>query len=217
MNKPMTPSTETETTTANQIDKAVATVRAMLEKHAPEFKKEAVQKALGARELAADLFAVFRSHVERFSNMFVRIVKVDRSRTPEQALTATGRKQHVNSSVVATMPNGNGEEVKVVFFAPDKSAYNENGWISDDDLEKQYALRCLKPADPFSLAAVNEADPVFADEHPNATHWKDADGKWCYAAFHRWLGVGRGVRVRRLDDDWHAFWLFAGLESSTKV
>jgi len=111
------------------------------------------------------------------------------------------------------MPKDNGEEAKVVFFKPDKSSYNANGWISDDNLEKEFALRCLKPSDPYSLAAVNEADPTFADEHPNATHWKDADGKWCYALFRHWSDGERDVDVHRDGNDWDGNWWFAGLAS----
>ncbi len=213
MNKTMTPSAESETVTADQINKAVGNFRALLEKHCPEFNKDAVQQALGSKELVPDMFAVFRGYVERFVNMIVRLVSVNRSLTPEQALTATGRKQYTDKDVVAAMPKGTGGEAKVVFFKPDAYAYNENGWISDDDLEKQYLLRGLKPADPYSLAKVNEDDPEFADERPNATHWKDSSGKWCYAAFIRWSGDGRVVGVRRDDHDWLDFWWFAGLAS----
>ena len=65
------------------------------------------------------------------------------------------------------------------------------------------------PADPYSQAAVNEADPAFADGHPNGTHWKDVNGKWCFVAFGRWgdgrkLGVGRG-------NDWGGSCWFAGV------
>lgn len=204
--------TPPETMTANQIDKTVSVCRAMFEKHAPEFDKDAVQQALGAKGLAADMFAVFRGYVERFANMITRIVKVVRDRTPEQILTATGRKQYTDGSVVATMPKGNGEEAKLVFFKLDRSAYDENGWISDADLEKQFESRNLVPADPYSLSAANEADPAFADEHPNATHWKDANGKWCYAAFSRWHGDECFVNVdRHGDSGWRDGWWFAGL------
>ena len=115
-----------------------------------------------------------------------------------------------------------------MFLKPDLS--NRNGYISDDDLEKEFELRGLKPADPISVAAVNEADPAFADEKPHGTHWKDAKGKWCYAAFHRWdddgrhvlvnrydsdwldrWGDGREVNICRSDDDWDDYWWFAGV------
>ena len=107
------------------------------------------------------------------------------------------------------MPRGEGEEVDVHFFKPRPSAY-KNGVISDDALAKEYDFFGLKPADPYSQGAVHEADPFFADEHPNGTHWKDANGNWCFAAWGRWRG-GRRVSVDRFDRVWLGFWFFAGL------
>jgi hypothetical protein len=195
--------TPSKPTTAGQIDKAVATYRALLEKHAGEFNAEAVQTVLGQPELANDQLAIFRKRVEAVSDLLVRTVKVDRTRTPKKALDATGRTQYTTDSVVKAMPKGEGEETEVVFFKIGR-------YVSDADLDKEYELRGLKPADPYSLAAVNEADPAFADEHPNGTHWKDADDNWCFATFHRW-GGGRGVDVYRLGSGWRGDWFFAGL------
>lgn len=195
--------TPSKTATTGQIDKAVATYRAMLEKHANEFNSEAVQTVLGQPELATEQLAVFRKRVEAISDLIVRKVTVDRTRTPKKVLDATGRTQYTTDGVVKAMPKGEGEEVEVVFF-------KLNGYVSDADLEKEYELRGLVPADPYSLAAVNEADPAFADEHPNGTHWKDGGDNWCYATFRRWDDV-RGVYVGRGDDDWGGVWFFAGL------
>ena len=207
----MTPSTQEMTD--GQINKTTDLLQSALRKHRGELNTDAVQQALGAKGLATDLLAVFRGYVDRFSNLIVRIISVNRSQTPEQALTATGRKQYVTAGIVAAMPKGTGAEAKVIFFKPDKSAYDKNGWISDDDLEKQYALRGLIPSDAYSLAAVNEADPAFGDEHPNTTHWKDSSGKWCYAAFDRWGADGRRVLVDRSVSGWDDYWWFAGLAS----
>lgn len=139
----------------------------------------------------------------------VRRIKVNRKRTPQETLDATGRKQYTDSVVVSGMPKSDGEEVELVFFQPDKSAY-VNGLISDDELENQFELRGLKP-DPYAQMAVNEADPAFADEKPNGTHWKNTDGKWCYLAFGRWCGGRRGVDVGRGGGGWSAGWWFAGV------
>jgi hypothetical protein len=203
MAKIMSPSTEQKMMTAGQVDKAVANFRVLLEKHAPEFPSEAVQTALGQPGLVGEMFAVFRKHVEAVSNMITRRVKVNRNREPRAVLDATGWKQYTNSAVVSAMPHGEGEEVDVVFFKLDR-------FVSDVDLEKEYELRGLKPADPYSLAAVNEVNPAFADEHLNSTHWLDADGKWCFAAFGRW-GVERSVNVDRDGRGWDNDWWFAGL------
>lgn len=201
----MTPS---KTTTAGQIDKAVANYRALLEKHSGDFNTDAVQMVLGQPELAGEQFAVFRRRVEAVSNLIVRTAKVNRGRSQQEAIEATGRAQYTDRKVVDSMPKGEGDEVEVVFFKPDLS--NRNGFISNDDLEKEFELRGLKPADPVSVAAVNEADPAFADEKPHGTHWKDAKGNWCCAAFGRW-GDRRGVYVSRNGSDWDDSWWFAGV------
>lgn len=141
--------------------------------------------------------------VETISNLFSRRVTVDLSRTPQQALEATRHTQYVDKGVVAAMPRGRDEEE--LFF------FNLGHDTSDDDLEKQFDLRGLKPASPYSVAKVNEDDPAFADTHPNGTHWKDAQGRWCFATFFREVGE-RGVGVhRRGDYDWDDSWWFAGV------
>mgnify|MGYP001578347920 CR=1 FL=1 len=207
MAKTMTPSAESKTMTDGQITKAVAAYRALLEKHAPEFNSEVVQAVLGNQGLAGEMFALFRQRVEaKASEVVRRVTGIDRTFKPSDVIAkvvATGRKSCVDDKVVETMPKGEGENVEVVFFTL--------GWfISDDDLEKEYEKRGLKPADPYSLAAINRDDPAFADEKPNCTHWKDSKGKWCYAAFSRW-GGGRRVLVRRRDSAWRDAWWFAGL------
>lgn len=189
--------------TDGQLDKAADIFRAVLRKHRSEFPSEATQHTLGTNELSLALLAIFRKHVEMFSDMIVRRVTVNRTRSPQDAIAATGRNRYVDKDVIAMMPRGDGDESDVIFFKPGRS-------VSDVDLDKEYALRGLVPADPYALAAVNEADPAFADEHPNGTHWKDADGNWCYAAFNRWDDE-RDVNVNRNDDDWDDDWWFAGL------
>ena len=212
MTQIMSPSVQEQETvgiTDGQIDKASDVLRAALRKYRGEFDNtEAAQQSVTAKELGPDLLAVFRKHYGRFSNLIVRVVRPDRNRTPKAVIDATGR-NHLcaNDRVVASMPRGIGEEVKVVFFRLRIS-------INDDDLEKEYELRGLKSADPYSLAKVNEDDPAFADEHPNGTHWKDTDGNWCSAMFNRLRYGGREVIVQRYGDDGHYsdLW-FAGLAS----
>jgi hypothetical protein len=111
----------------------------------------------------------------------IRLVKVDRTMTPQEVLDATGRKrgdQWVGLGLDSA-PHGEGETVEVVFFQVGRR-------ITEDELQKEYELRGLIPADFYSLAAANGADLVFADTHRNVTHWKDASGKWCYEIFGRW-------------------------------
>lgn len=195
----MTPST----ITSGQIGKAQELLEARLRKSG--FPSAAVQQVLETQGdvLAAEWLAAIQKRVDAVSDMIVRHVCVNRSRTPQEAIAATGRKRYVTDAVVAEMPRGDGDEAEVIFFKGGR-------WISDADLGKEYELRGLKPTDPYSLAAVNEDDPAFADDHPNGTHWKDADGKWCYAAFVRWRDGGRNVCVYRRDDEWGDGWWFAG-------
>jgi hypothetical protein len=200
MEKTITPS---EPITEGQIGKLKELLNAKLQKHKAELPSNLIQQVLGIPELAGELFAVIRKRVEAISNMIIRVVKVNRNRSAKEALKATGRNQYVDDSVLKTIPKGETEETEVIFFKIGRQ-------ISMDDLEKEYALRGLKPADPYSQAAVNEADPAFADEHPNGTQWKDGDGKWCYAVFRRDVDE-RDLSVRRYDGDWGDYWWFAGV------
>jgi hypothetical protein len=201
MDKTITPS---KSLTDGQIDKAVALYRAMLEKHRAELGSEEAQQVLGQSEYVSDLLCVLRTRVEAISKMITRKVdKVDRTKKPQEVLDATKRKQYTDNGVVKSMPHGTGDGAEVIFFKLDR-------YISDADLEKEYALRGLTAADPYSLAAVNEADPAFADKYPNGTHWQDADGKWCFAAFDRWGDGERGVDVSR-GHGWVDNWWFAGV------
>ncbi len=202
----MTPSEMTD----GQINKAVANYRAMLEKHRGELMSEPAQQVLGSAELGAEMFGILRRRVEMLTGMIVRRVKVDRSRTPQAMLDATGRKQYTTRSVVDAMPRGEGEETDVVFFKPRPEEYDHDGWMSDEALDRAYDAPGLKPADPYSVGAVNETDPAFADEKPHGTHWKDGRGKWCFAAFDRWGGE-RFVDVYRRGSGWDIYWSFAGV------
>jgi hypothetical protein len=200
--KDMTASTKQ--ITEGQINKSVADYRAMLEKHASQFSSEAVQIVLGQPELVKEQFEVFRRRVEMISNMIVRhVMGVSRNLKPQEVLKATGRNLYVSDDVVETMPKGSGAEADIIFFKLGR-------FVSDADLEKEYEQRGLVPADPYSLAKVNENDHAFADEHPNGTHWKDPNDNWCFVAFNRW-DVGRRVRVSRSGSDWDGRWWFAGL------
>ncbi len=194
--------------TDGQIENAVNKLRDAMRKHRSEITSDVAQQVLGVENLGMMMFAPFRECAEAVSNLVVRKVPVNRSRTQQEAIEATGRAQYMDRKVVNAMPKGEGNEAEILFFKPDLS--ERSGFISDDDLEKEFELRGLKPADPISVAAVNEADPAFADEKPHGTHWKDAKGNWCYAAFRRW-DDRRRVNVNRDDSDWNDDWWFAGV------
>ena len=198
--------------TSEQAGRAADRFQVRCRKEGSTLPKNMVQAVLEEEgdQLTDDMFTTLRTRVERRASVIIRRVRVNRTRSPQEILNATGRKQYTDPTVVDSMPKGEGEEVEVHFFKSDASAYDKNGWISDDNLEKQFELRGLKPADPYSVAAVNEADPAFADERPNGTHWQNADGKWCYSAFFHWDDE-RGVDVDYYDYGWPGGWWFAGL------
>ena len=194
--------------TDGQIGKFNEKIAARLRKNNTEISSDVFQEIVTTDDTLIDeVFAAVRKRVEARSNFIIRTVKVNRNRSAKEALKATGRNQYVTDSVVKNMPKAESDEVEVILFKIGRQ-------ISDNDLDKEYELRGLKPADPYSQAAVNEADPAFADEHPNGTHWKDADDKWCFATFRRWLGE-RIVDVDRVGDVWYGFWWFAGVRKSS--
>ncbi len=209
MAQAVTPS-ETNTITPGQIGKAQELLGAALRKSG--LQSEPAQSVLETQgdSLVEEWLAAFRKRVEALADIIVRIVSVNRARKPNEMLDATGRVQYVDRDVVKTMPRGAGNDAEVHFFKPRPEEYTRPGFMSDEDLDKAFERRGLKAADPYSVAAVNEDDPAFADDHPNATHWKDAAGKWCFAAFSRWYDE-RDVRVYRIDDDWGGRWWFAGV------
>ncbi|MES2060233.1 MAG: hypothetical protein V4438_04350 [Patescibacteria group bacterium] len=127
-------------------------------------------------------------------------VKPNRNQSPEEMLKATGYKLYTDSDVVKTIPKGEGES-EMHFFKLDR-------YVTDEELEKEYTDRGLIPADPYSMLALPTKD---LDEMKYVgTHWKDADRKWCFAAWSLWRGE-RYVHVSRRDAHWRGPWFFAGL------
>lgn len=194
--------------TDGQIDDLANKLRDAARKHRDEISKDVGQQVLGVSNLGMQLFSVVRKLAEEISKQIVHIVKVNRSRTSQQALDACGRKQYVDKKVVAAMPRGTGSKVKLVYFKPDPSAYH-NGWISCAAVADEFKRRRIKP-DPQAQIDDNAANPEFADATPNACQWVDADGNYCFAAFVRWRG-GRDVFVSRRDNGWGGAWSFAGV------
>lgn len=195
--------------TDGQIENVVDKFRAALRKHRSEFPRDIVQNVVELENTGMECLAPFRARVEAQSDLIIRHVLVNRARAPQEMLDATGRRQYKDQSVVDAMPRGKGEEVDFYFFKPRPEAY-KNGVMSDEALEKELKFHGLV-SDPYAQAAVNEADPAFADTHHNGTHWKGApDGKWHFAAFDRWGGE-RDVFVLRGGDGWGGHWWFGGV------
>ncbi len=197
--------------TDGQLDVLVDKFRAAARKHRAEFTSEATQQVLGLENLGMELLAPFRARFEAISRFIVRKVKVDRSRTPQQALDATGRKQYITRSVVDAMPRTKTEgieEVDFYLFRPRPEAI-VNGVISCKALEAEFAFNSLKP-DPIAQAAFNEQNPEFAHTQPNGTQWRDKDNKFCFAAFFR-IGGAPCVNVNRDGSGWDDGWVFGGV------
>lgn len=200
MTTAMTPS---ERITAEQISTIQDLLGAAL--RTSDLSSDRVQQTLEMQgeALITEILTVIHKHIERVGSIIVRKVKVDRSRAPQEVLSATGREQYISGAVVDNMPRGEGGEVEVFFFFL-------NRLVSDADLDREYEQRGFKPADPYSIAAVNEADPAFAEKHPNGTHWQDSYGRRCFIAFGRW-GGRYGVSMGQSVEFWGDVWWFAGL------
>lgn len=163
------------------------------------------------QQIVEEFIATVRRKVEDVDGFVIRLADVDFHRTPVEALKATRRILFADPKVLHDMPKGHGGQTEVILFKPDRG---ENSvYFSDKDLEKAYKLRFLVPTDPFSLSAVNEHDPAFADTKPNRTRWKDCYGRWCFVAFNRWRG-DRVVSVGLDNDNWGDDWWFAGVRAS---
>ena len=195
--------TKSETITPGQIGQINDRLATKLRESG--LSSEGVQRVLMAPGGAAinAMVAAFRSHVDAMSEIIVRRVKVDRERTPQAVIDATKRKQYINSTVLAAMPKGEGDEVDV-HFVPTKR------YVPAAEVPAFLAQYGLVP-DPRAQAAVNEEDPAFADTYPNGSQWGDN----CCLAFDRWGGE-RSVHCSRVDDDWLGGWFLAGVPAPRK-
>lgn len=128
--------------------------------------------------------------------VIIRKTRVDRSRTSQQVVDATGCKQNINPDALATMPQGEGEYVDV-YFITSKSMihYRPVSWSEGQSFIKSLGLRI----DPRAQAAVNEADPGFCHKHPNVTLW---DGG--YLMFEK-EHDGRSVECRFYDQEYESY------------
>lgn len=116
-------------------------------------------------------------------------------------------KIYADEEVMAAAPR-NKVQGELVFF-------NISKYISDTELEKEYESRGLIPADMYALANWCEANR-YDERKYFATHWQDANGKWCFAAFYRWNDE-RSVSVDRRDgNEWDDDWFFAGVRKGTQ-
>jgi len=137
------------------------------------------------------------------SNMITRNVIVNRNRSAKEALKSTKIRLYYNFDPKVKKLNYITKE-KVFFF---KIGHE----VTAGELEKEYALRRLKPADLHSISAVNEARPDFSKEYPNATQWKDDKGKWHFAVFCISQVGNKCINIGCIDSLWEENWWFAGV------
>lgn len=192
--------------TDDQVDQILGVLRGQLEGCSSLLLEKDVQKVLKLPRLGIDLLSVFLRHVEVVAQEIIRIVVIqDTDRTPQEALNATNRRDpgSLCPDVIDSMPTIRDKEAEIRFFKVNDSE------VSDDELTRHYDIRGLKPVDPLTLAALNEADPAFADQYDNCTHWQDADGNWCHLAFNK--VCKRQFIVKRSSGGWDNRWWFAGV------
>lgn len=207
----MTEITSSVRMTDKQIEIVLARLRALLYKHRSEIAVETARNVLRDESMGKAMFAPFRARAEQIEQGFICMtVRVNRRLTPQEAMKATRRKRFLESKVMAVMPQGEGSKVEIMLFKLDLA--HRGGCITLEDLEKEFHQRGLKPVDPCALAALNRANPTFADGIPNLTLWMGSDGSWCTIVFNSRDGQRR-VRVRALTQERKLsdFWWFAGV------
>lgn len=94
------------------------------------------------------------------------------------------------------------------FFQLDRKA-------SDEEVGQERVARRLV-LDPYAQMAINEQNPWFADEHPNALSFRDRKGRWCYIARY-WGGNQRIADSYRRRSVWEKGWYFGGTRSESLV
>ena len=150
--------------------------------------KKPFQKALGEKEketLVDEIVSVILKKIDINSNFLVFRVLVDRTIIPRDALVSfckarqsgswSGSMNCVDENILAELRITEGK-----FF--EKSVEEVFLFRFDhptDDWEKEYDIIGLKPADVFTIAAVNTKHYL----PENITRWKDKDGKWVYCFF----------------------------------
>lgn len=129
-------------------------------------------------------------------------------KTFQQLLDSTKRNQYTDKDIVDSVKPHKPQDI--TFFTLGR-------YVLDDDLEKEYQKRGLTPVHPYALASYSlENENVMLEKKWICTHWRDSNGKWCYATFDQWRGDERSVLVGRVGDDWDGDWWFAGVRKYEK-
>jgi len=133
-------------------------------------------------------------------SIIIQKVKVDLTKTPQEAISATHYTQYVEPSVMSSMPQPEVDEVEVYFICFDQG-------LSSSQLEQMVHAHGLKLVDPITLCAFNEQYPELANTIPNATQWRDKNDKIHYMSFVEFHGEHK-VNAHQDDFGWGAYWFF---------
>lgn len=187
--------------TEGQTDTLTNKFRDAVRKKRGKISAESAQWFLGLENPGMMLVGMMKELVEEAAKKtFVVHVFINRTRTKQRALDATGYQQHVYCGRdVDNAPVSGSEKEDIVLFLPLPCEY-PSGVLGDKEAEGAYKRRGLQPADLVAVAAMNEKKPTLVDKMPHVTIWKDDEGKWCYAVFY----LKDGKRRVCIDRDVHA-------------
>lgn len=128
--------------------------------------------------------------------------------TLQQILDKSGFTQYTNKDVVNSAPRLKVKKgTKIEFFKLNK-------YYSDDELEKEYESHGLVAVDPYMLA--EQIEDFIEEKKYLLTHWKDKEGKWCYATFSGWDDE-RNVYVDRGGNYCYGVWWVGGVRKSALI
>ena len=200
-----------------------------------QIPEEAIGLILSRRknDLLRNLVHVVQEFVKIAMGFAIPRLKVDRSRTPQEAIDSLkGVEREVEAEVLATMPGGDassnaahrikgagadyslaetivvqgpsgGEGDVFYFFQMEKEATDEEIW-------EEFRLRRLRPADAYEVCRINEGNSDFTYKYPNATIWQ-VGGVWHFIACYAHLGR-LYVRVKvHTSSQWNKGFWFVGV------
>ncbi len=201
-----------------------------------EISEEAVALILGRRKnyLLKNFVHAMEEFVKIVMGFTIPRLKVDRSRTPKEAIdTLKGMEQEVDAGVLATMPGcdvsfvavpqvkrGAGVDYSlaetVVVQSPSGgegdafSFFQMEKEPTDEEIWGEFRRRGLRPADGYEICRINEVHSDFAYKYPNATIWRVGDA-WHFIACYVHLGrVYVAVKVHTKKEWDKGFW-FVGV------
>jgi hypothetical protein len=99
-------------------------------------------------------------------------------------------------------------ELTIHFFSLDRP-------VNDLDLQKEFALRCLRATEFSELRMFNECDPAFARKYPCATHQQVFGGKWHCHMLPGWYEDGALVNHGEYEGSYPANLWFAGMPAGS--